>query len=37
MFSMSISLNNSRVFWVFFGIWCAQIYLTEQLTKGGER
>lgn len=36
MFSMSISLNNSRVFWVFFGIWCAQIYLTEQLTKGGE-
>lgn len=31
IYSMSISLNNSRIFWIFLAIWLAQIATTKRI------
>ncbi|KRO09343.1 O-antigen ligase family protein [Paucilactobacillus hokkaidonensis] len=33
IYSMSISLNNSRIFWIFLAIWFAQIAATKSTTR----
>lgn len=34
IYSMSISLNNSRIFWIFLAIWLAQLAASKATTRG---